>query len=196
MLQPKTFCGQKNSTRFFFVNFFLIFEKKIIFEFLFVEKSMKIEIFKILKNQNFGFFEKFFENIFSKNRVEFFWPQKVFGCNFWKNKYFFTNPKAYEADCPWLPFPLLDIKNGPLRKKLSPKNLGGLLIMRHSLIGENPRNASYQSKIATGTELACRKVPPSKIRVELQKARCYYCRHARLGCCSCRGFERNACPRI
>ena len=50
--------------------------------------------------------------------------QKVFGCNFSKNKYFYLNPKAYEAACPWLSFSLLDIKNEPVRKKLSPKNLG------------------------------------------------------------------------
>ena len=108
----------KNPKFRFFQNF-EIFD----FHWLFFKKSKKCVF---LKNRNFGFFEKFFENIFSKNRVWLFGPQKVFGCNFWKNKYFFTNPKAYEAACPWLPFPLLDIKNGPLRKKLSPKNLGGV----------------------------------------------------------------------
>ena len=45
--------------------------------------------------------------------------QKVFGCNFSKNTYFYINPKAYEWAWPWLSFPLLDIKNGPVHKKLS-----------------------------------------------------------------------------
>ena len=88
-LQPKTFCGQKTQLDFqkkkiqkkrFKKSKISIFQK-ITFS-IFFEKSMKIENFKILKNQNFGFFEKFFENIFSKNRVWLFGPQKVFGCNF------------------------------------------------------------------------------------------------------------------
>ena len=103
----------------------LIFEKIIFLIFFWkVNENRKFQNFEKPK---FWIFENFFfETFFFENRVEFFWPQKVFGCNFWKNKYFFTNPKAYEADCPWLPFPLLDIKNGPLRKTLSPKNLGGV----------------------------------------------------------------------
>ena len=86
---------------------------------------MKTEIFEILKNQNFGFFEKCFENIFSKIELSLFDHKKFSAVTFEKINIFFTNPKSYEADCPWLPFPLLDIKKEPLRKKLSPKNLGG-----------------------------------------------------------------------
>ena len=133
-LQPKTFCGQKNSTRFFEKIFSKNFSKNPKFWFF---KILKISIFidfstkktrknDFFKNQNFDFFKSFLKIFFQKKQVEFFWPQKVFGCNFWKNKYFFTNPKAYEAACPWLPFPLLDIKNGPLRKKVIPKKPRGV----------------------------------------------------------------------
>ena len=80
------------------------------------QKNRKSDFWKI-KILNFLIF--FWKYFFSENRVEFFWPQKVFGCNFSKNKYFYLNPKAYEAAWPWLSFPLLDIKNGPLHKKLS-----------------------------------------------------------------------------
>ena len=62
--------------------------------------------------------------------------QKVFGSNFSKNKYFYLNPKAYEQACSWLSFPLLDIKNGPLSKKLSRffvRGGGGRQIVEHSL---------------------------------------------------------------
>ena len=101
----------------------LIFQNFENFDFHWLFKK-KLEKMSFSKIKILDFWKVFFKNSFSKNRVWLFGSQKVFGCNFWKNKYFFTNPKAYEAACPWLPFPLLDIKNGPLRKKLSPKNLG------------------------------------------------------------------------
>ena len=43
---------------------------------------MKIENFKILKNQNFGFFEKFFENIFQKIELSFFDHKKFSAVTF------------------------------------------------------------------------------------------------------------------
>ena len=71
------------------------------------------------KNQNFWFFKKiFFRKIFFENRVMKKMSQKVFGSNFWTNEYFYLNPKAYEQAWRCLSFPLLDIKNGPVHKKL------------------------------------------------------------------------------
>ena len=97
--------------------------RKIIFRSKIFHRNFRWKFFdrkNIFRKIEFFHFSKiFFEKWFSENRVEFFWLQKVFGCNFWTNEYFFTNPKAYEQAWPWLSFPLLDIKNGPLRKKLS-----------------------------------------------------------------------------
>ena len=54
-------------------------------------------IFRILRTEKSMQITQKIKTIFSQNRVEFFWSQKVFGCNFSKNKYFYLNPKAYEA---------------------------------------------------------------------------------------------------
>ena len=89
----------------------------------FQSKILKIRKFfekVIFWKINFFHFSKLsFEKIFFENRVMKKMSQKVFGSNFSKNKYFYLNPKAYEQAWPWLSFPLLDIKNGPVREKLS-----------------------------------------------------------------------------
>ena len=69
-LQPKTFCSQKSQTRFFgkiFSKNFWNFDFQIceIFDFHWLFNKKKSNIF-FFKNQNFWFFEKFFEHIFSK----------------------------------------------------------------------------------------------------------------------------------
>ena len=108
----------------------------ISYTFFFLQKSFqKIQNLGFSKFQNFRFsltfqqkkskkwfFEKskfwIFWNVFWKyvfwKSSWVFWPQIFFGCNFSKNQYFYLNPKAYQAACPWLSFSLLDIKNGPL----------------------------------------------------------------------------------
>ena len=69
-------------------------------------ESFKDGILHILYTNEFQdssfIFSKLFLKIFSENRVVEKQPQKVFGCNFSKNKYFYLNPKAYEAAWPWL----------------------------------------------------------------------------------------------
>ena len=99
----------------------LMFSKKNEKLFFRDRKFWKFENFPVIfwKNQKYYCLKLFFEKIFSENRVVEKQPQKVFGCNFSKNEYFYLNPKAYEAAWPWLSFPLLGIKNGPLHKKLS-----------------------------------------------------------------------------
>ena len=137
-LQPKTFCSLFSTTRFS-EN---IFSKKYFWKiknFDFSKNSFSIKNFSsklsmiFFSTKNY-FFEKskflifrklFFRKLFFENRVMKKMSQTVFGCNFWKIEYFFTNPKAYEQAWRCLSFPLLDIQNGPLRKMLSPKNLGG-----------------------------------------------------------------------
>ena len=74
-LQPKTFLVKKTQLdvlknifeKTFQKSKILIFEKTF-FRVVFVEKSMKIENFKILKNQNFGFLKIFFQ----KTELSFF----------------------------------------------------------------------------------------------------------------------------
>ena len=67
---------------------------------------MKIEIFEILKNQNFGFFEKFFENIFSKIELSFFDHKKFSAVTFEKiniffeGKFFFTSSEILSTPGP------------------------------------------------------------------------------------------------
>ena len=125
----KLFVIKKTQLDFFEKYFQKTFQQKKTPTFRFC-KILKISIFIdfskkwFFQKSKFWIFWKVFWKYFFKKSSWVVWSQKVFGCNFWKNKYFFTNPKAYEAACPWLPFPLLDIKNGPVHKKLSPKNLG------------------------------------------------------------------------
>ena len=98
----------------------LFFRNFEIFDFrwLFKEKNRKSDF---LKNQNCGFFWTYF---FSENRVEFFWSQKVFGCNFSNFQYFLMILDAFDAQTTGLSNAPKNFKNGPVRKKLFPKNLG------------------------------------------------------------------------
>ena len=92
-------------------NYFLIEKHFIeIFDDFFFDQKMIFRKIKI-----FDFSKLFFENRVMKKM-----SQKVFGSNFSKNKYFYINQKAYEQAWPWLSFPLLDITNGPVRKKVIP----------------------------------------------------------------------------
>ena len=80
-------------------------------------KNPKFGFFKILKFFDFHwlfnkkiekwFFEKSKFWIFWKVVWKYFfwkssWVFLTFGCNFSKIKYFYLNPKAYQAACPWL----------------------------------------------------------------------------------------------
>ena len=120
-----------------------VFDNSIFRKYVFEKYFWNIKIFWFFEKSFFGrfFYRKFRWNFvrqkiifrkieifdFSKlcfrkkieNRVMKKMSQKVFGSNFSKNKYFYLNPKAYQQAWPWLSFPLLDIKNGPLRKKIS-----------------------------------------------------------------------------
>ena len=107
---------------FFHKSIHLEVSEKILFRkniFLEIEDFFKIWKFPKCPYFFLKIFFGFFENYIFPNRFEKKVTQKVLGCNFFKNKYFFINPKAKIVPWPLLSKTSKNIENGWKLEKLS-----------------------------------------------------------------------------